>query len=68
MATAEAKQPPPATPYPPWVLLQHSVKEVAVGSFSSDDAASRASSASAHTSTGHPIGVSLNIASPPAVS
>lgn len=69
----EAKQPPAAagssaaTGFPPWVLLQHSSKEAAVGSIS-NDAAFRASSATAHTSTGHPIGVSLDLASPPAVS
>nr|CAB3489271.1 unnamed protein product [Digitaria exilis] len=67
----EAKQPPcgssaATASYPPWVLFQERVKEAAVGSY--PNAISRASSASAHTSTGHPIGVSLDLAAPPAVS
>ncbi|KAL6598098.1 hypothetical protein ACP70R_046519 [Stipagrostis hirtigluma subsp. patula] len=69
-ATA-ATQPPAgssaaATAYPRWVLFEQGIAEESeVGSHSTADALTMAA---ARTSTGHPIGVSLRLASPPAES
>lgn len=68
MAT-EATQPPSGSPaanaYPRWVLFEDTGKEEAVGSCSAADVRTLVT---ARTSAGHLIGVSLRLASPPAVS
>ncbi|CAL4982150.1 unnamed protein product [Urochloa decumbens] len=70
MAT-EPRQPPsscsPASSatYPPWVLLEHYGKDKATGSHTATDARTFAT---ARSSTGHLVGVSLRLAAPPAAS
>ncbi|GJN28683.1 hypothetical protein PR202_gb16840 [Eleusine coracana subsp. coracana] len=66
MEEVQARQ-PPSSSYPPWVLFEPYTDLDTTGSYSSTTADPN-TLVVARTSRGHPIGVSLSLASPPAES